>query len=707
MSVAFNNPQTAGNLNVVVVGWGDTTSSITSVSDTNNGGSSNGTATLVQKASNAACSSSSASCSMTVAATGAAHLLVVSAAWPGAFSISSVSGGGTWVCPAAAVGADNGSLGSAMCYVLSSTAGATTITVNSSAVPGGGWVVDFREYSPTATVSFDTAGNVADSTNCTSCSGVPLTLTGTNDLIVQLVNPTGTVTAVSSGWGNTDFPGPNYVGSADKIGTSSGAAPTWTTSSGHATGAALAFQLGTTGGGSGYTLAAGPNTGTGLSQAIYYLPNIKAGLNTVTVTFNQPAAYVDIRVLEYSGVSTTTPFDVAAFGSGTINGGTTVATANATTSAANELIVGAGITSWTFDAAGSGFTQDTITSDGSIAEHEAVTVAGSYNASAHAYGPSGTNWLTQMATFKAATTTGTSVYADVAYAPYGEAYAQSGASDLSFTGQNNDTVSNLYDFLFREYHPVQGRWISPDPAGVGAADPMNPESWNRYAYVGNQPCDSIDPLGMSDCNFNVAVTSQNLTTPQEWNNAWSEFNRILGLANLGATLTGSSDADFTINLKENAVGWPELYPWNWFSAQPITTVGENNGIFSPTNSGTVWVNNTEIQAQGMDMGTAVGRVMAHEFGHWGIGVIHLYPNAGPVEVGIMTQGLDNLITGVATLTPNQISTLRSTCQQKHPGKPRHTGGGAKGPTQFVNPFPDPFQSPLWSIWMQGPPPQLE
>lgn len=496
VSVAFNNPQTAGNLNVVVVGWGDTTSSITSVSDSNNGGSSNGTASLVQKASNAACSSSSASCSMTVAATGTGHLLVVSAAWPGAFSIASVSGGGTWVCPAAAVGADSGSLGSAMCYVLSSTAGATTITVNSSAVPGGGWVVEFREYSPTATVSFDTAGNIADSTNCTSCSGVPLTLTGTNDLIVQFVNPTGTVTAVSSGWGNTDFPGPNYVGSADKIGTSSGTAPTWTTSSGHATGVALAFQLGTTGGGSAYTLAAGPNTGTGLSQAVYYLPNVKAGSNTITVTFNQPAAFVDIRVLEYSGVSTTTPFDVAAFGSGTINSGTTVSTANATTTAANELIVGGGITSWAYDAAGSGFTLDTITADESIAEHEAVTTAGSYNASAHAYGPTGTNWLMQMATFKAATTSGTTVYADVAYAPYGESYAQSGASDLSFTGQNNDTVSNLYDFLFREYHPVQGRWISPDPAGLAAVDPTNPGSWNRYAYVENSPLTATDANGL-------------------------------------------------------------------------------------------------------------------------------------------------------------------------------------------------------------------
>ena len=504
VSVTFNNPQTAGNLNVVAIGWNDTTSSITSVTDSNgNGGGSTspGTVTLVQKASNASCAGNSANCSVTVAATGASHLLIVSAAWPGAFSISSVSGGGSWVCPANAVGADNGSLGSAMCYVLSSTSGATTITVNTSAVPNGGWTIEFREYSPTGTLTFDTAGNVDDSTNCTSCSGVNLTLSGTNDLIVQLVNPTGSVTAVSSGWGGTDFPGPDYIGIADEIQTSSGAAPTWTTSNGHASGAALAFQLGTVTSGSGYTLAVGPSTGPGLSQAIYYAPNIKAGSNTVTVIFNQPATSVDIRVMEYSGVSTTDPLDVTAVGSGTSNGGN-VATANATTTFPNELIVGAGMTGWGFNAAGPGFTTDIITSpDTDIAEHEVVSATGSYNASANLENHNNTTWLMQMATFKATTSPGTSVYADLAYAPYGEGYSPSGSSDASFTGQNSDMVANLYDFMFREYHSSQGRWVSPDPAGLAATDPMNPQTWNRYAYVAGNPVLNVDPLGLLNPNF--------------------------------------------------------------------------------------------------------------------------------------------------------------------------------------------------------------
>lgn len=56
--------------------------------------------------------------------------------------------------------------------------------------------------------------------------------------------------------------------------------------------------------GNTYSLAIGPTTGTALRQSIYYTKNAITGSNTVTVKFNQAAAYPDIRVLEYAGVST-------------------------------------------------------------------------------------------------------------------------------------------------------------------------------------------------------------------------------------------------------------------------------------------------------------------------------------------------------------------------------------------------------------------
>jgi RHS repeat-associated protein len=89
-------------------------------------------------------------------------------------------------------------------------------------------------------------------------------------------------------------------------------------------------------------------------------------------------------------------------------------------------------------------------------------------------------------------------YFDVAYAPYGEDYAGSGTADLSFTGQKKDTASWLYDFMFRKYNAAHGRWMSPDPAGLGAANPGAPQTWNRYAYVGGNPLSNVDPLGLLD-----------------------------------------------------------------------------------------------------------------------------------------------------------------------------------------------------------------
>lgn len=91
------------------------------------------------------------------------------------------------------------------------------------------------------------------------------------------------------------------------------------------------------------------------------------------------------------------------------------------------------------------------------------------------------------------------MYNDLAYAPFGEQYAAAGTTGVtntSFAGNNQDTTTNLYDAQFREYE-ITGRWPSPDPAGLKAVDPRNPQSWNRYAYVMNNPLSVTDPSGLA------------------------------------------------------------------------------------------------------------------------------------------------------------------------------------------------------------------
>ena len=117
-----------------------------------------------------------------------------------------------------------------------------------------------------------------------------------------------------------------------------------------------------------------------------------------------------------------------------------------------------------------------------------------YNSSGLAYYRH-SDWLGSS---RFASTPTRSMYLDGAYAPFGESYAQTGTVDLSFTGMNQDTVSNLYDFPAREYG-IQGRWPSPDPAGLVATDLTDPQTLNRYAYVRNSPVHFVDPQGLNLC----------------------------------------------------------------------------------------------------------------------------------------------------------------------------------------------------------------
>ena len=148
--------------------------------------------------------------------------------------------------------------------------------------------------------------------------------------------------------------------------------------------------------GNNYVLAVGPTAGTGLQQSIYYASNIVGGSNTVTVTFSAAAAYPDVRILEYRGV---TALDVTA---GTSGNSASASSGAATTTSANELIFGANTVSTLNGAAGSGFTSRIITTpDGDIAEDKIVTTAGSNSATATLTGSG--PWVMQMVTFAAVT----------------------------------------------------------------------------------------------------------------------------------------------------------------------------------------------------------------------------------------------------------------------------------------------------------------
>ena len=148
-----------------------------------------------------------------------------------------------------------------------------------------------------------------------------------------------------------------------------------------------------------YQLAAPLTRGSGLSQAIYYAKNINAaagGTNIVKVQFSGAVPYPDVRILEYSGLDPVNPLDTSASAAGT---GATASSGNLTTTAANEMIFGAGTTSGVFSGGTNGFISRIITPiDGDIAADRLVGTAGTYAATANQTGPAA--WVMQGVAFR-------------------------------------------------------------------------------------------------------------------------------------------------------------------------------------------------------------------------------------------------------------------------------------------------------------------
>lgn len=83
------------------------------------------------------------------------------------------------------------------------------------------------------------------------------------------------------------------------------------------------------------------------------------------------------------------------------------------------------------------------------------------------------------------------------YLPYGyEISAQIGVNKFKFTDYQRDAESGLDYAKARYYNSTVGRFMSPDPAGLAAVNPMNPQTWNRYTYALNNPVTMIDPGGL-------------------------------------------------------------------------------------------------------------------------------------------------------------------------------------------------------------------
>lgn len=79
--------------------------------------------------------------------------------------------------------------------------------------------------------------------------------------------------------------------------------------------------------------------------------------------------------------------------------------------------------------------------------------------------------------------------------PFGEGWYSTGTADKwKFTTYERDSDTNLDYAMMRFDSARLARFMSPDPY-PGSADAGSPQSWNRYAYVINNPVGFVDPYG--------------------------------------------------------------------------------------------------------------------------------------------------------------------------------------------------------------------
>jgi len=112
-------------------------------------------------------------------------------------------------------------------------------------------------------------------------------------------------------------------------------------------------------------------------------------------------------------------------------------------------------------------------------------------------------------------------------------YASTDTLRIKFTEKERDGETGLDYFLARYYSSMSGRFTSPDPI-LSSGRVEIPQSWNRYAYVLNNPLVFVDPFGLYDARNltpeQIALLENAIKLAEQLRNRYKEgskeFTRI-------------------------------------------------------------------------------------------------------------------------------------------------------------------------------------
>lgn len=188
------------------------------------------------------------------------------------------------------------------------------------------------------------------------------------------------------------------------------------------------------------------------------------------------------------------------------------------------------------------------------------------------------------------------------YYSFGETRLATGSmyTDKIFTGQRNIAGLGIYHYQSRFYSPYLNHFTQPDTL---VSDPYNPQAWNRYAYVLNNPIRYNDPTGHTsacvganvdpECNggsdnwkpqYGVTwwrVHTQlrfGITLSDDGGKDWDEVNAKLiydSLANIDTALNGqlrslAGGATFELDEYEPDADCPDCTYGGWTAGTNVT-----------------------------------------------------------------------------------------------------------------------------------------
>jgi hypothetical protein len=223
------------------------------------------------------------------------------------------------------------------------------------------------------------------------------------------------------------------------------------------------------------------------------------------------------------------------------------------------------------------------------------------------------------------------------------------------------------------------RFYQPDPDS-GSYDLTDPQSFNRYSYVQNDPVNSIDPSGL--CTFNINISGASGKILSEIQN---ELRRIFqtGGQNVVFNHLGRVDG-VSVNLSivdaftgrvADFISQQGVNPY--YGAEGATPTRGDSYVYQPR----IYSDTEGVRTIGpmASLGTMVGRVSAHEVIQHSLlgipreGVGHDITNSGASK--------EELATGITTrfniAYPSTGALLESLCQRRQ-SQSSNVGGGGVG-----------------------------